>query len=106
MSAFSSPNPAPVEPPSKLTPQAVPPAPPAKTPGRAWMWLVGILVISGLGYWALKTNQAKPATQETVRTTRVTRGPLTKVLRVAGVTGAHNFNQVVAPVMRGGNEGR
>jgi len=106
MSAFSSPNPAPLETPQKLAPQAVPPAPPARTPGKAWIWLVGIVVISGLAYWAMKSNRAKPATQETIRTTRVTRGPLTKILRVAGVTGAHNFNQVVAPVMRGGNEGR
>ncbi len=106
MSAFSNPNPAPLETPQKLAPQAVPPAPPARTPGKAWIWLAGIAVISGLGYWALKSNRTQPAAQETVRTARVTRGPLTKILRIAGVTGAHTFNQVVAPVMRGGNEGR
>ena len=106
MSAIPNPSLAPLEAPQKLTPKAVPPAPPARTPGKAWIWLIGIVLIGGLAYWELKSNRNQPATQETVRTTRVTRGPLTKILRVAGVTGAHNFTQVVAPIMRGGNEGR
>ncbi|MBI2679732.1 MAG: hypothetical protein HYX25_01845 [Candidatus Solibacter usitatus] len=106
MSAFTHPHPEAPEPQQKLAPQAVPPAPPARSTGKAWIWLLGIVLISGLAYWALKTNRAQPVSRATTRTAVVTRGPFTKILRIAGVTGAHNFNQVVAPIMRGGNEGR
>ncbi len=67
--------------------------------------MIGIVVVGGLTYRVLRTNQSQPTTQVSVRTTRVARGPLSIVLRVAGATGARNFVQIVAPVMRGG-EGR
>jgi peroxiredoxin len=55
MSDFSNPDPSHPE-----TPQPSGP-PSARTPSKAWVWLAGIVLVGGVGYQTLKSNQAQSA---------------------------------------------
>jgi peroxiredoxin len=61
MSDISNPDPSSFGTPQEGGPQADPPAPSARPPARAWIWLAGIVLVGGVGYQALKPYGPRPA---------------------------------------------
>ena len=105
MSAILNPNPAPVQAPPHIAAQPEPrPARPSHW--RWWTALLAILVVMALAYLAFRGKAEQPATQASVRTTKVFMGSLDRVLRVTGTTQARNFASITVPMMRGPDSGR
>lgn len=103
MSAILNPSPQPT-----VVPDLVPVAP-APKPGARWKWLAAIgatLLIASLAYVVMRAKEQRPVAPVTVRTAKVTAGPLERVLRVSGTTSARNFLSLTAPEMRGPDSGR
>lgn len=95
------PTPAPAAAPPKPGPVSVPPRP---RRSRVWIGLLAaLIVVAGSVYaWRVLTKTAQPATPAAaIRTAKATVGPLEITLRVSGQTGARNFSNVTAPLLRG-----
>src|SRR5579862_4326752 len=104
MSAILNPSPQPSARPDLV---GLPPAPGPERGG--WKWLVVPVTLLLLGIWAylaLRGTEQQPAATPTVRTAKVSVGPLARVLRVSGTTSARNFHTITAPEMRGPDSGR
>lgn len=101
MSAMSSPSP--VQSPQKPAPVAVPhrPKPPRRWPGL----LIAAVVVAGIAALAyqLLWKPAQPAATPvaSVKTAKAFVGPLDVTLRIAGSTGARNYANIKAPILRG-----
>jgi HlyD family secretion protein len=96
----AAPTTAPVE-----SPERPVPVPSGQKPSRIWLWLLlAALVLSG-GYAAYRAKAAKDAAGKaqavTVRTAKVVKGTLERTVRLAGQTSARNFQNIVAPQLRG-----
>src|ERR1700687_6020225 len=108
MSAIHGLSPAPPRTPEPLI-TAVPPSPPKK-PSSLRMWVLLALVVGGAGavyQFIAKPKAQRRAVQSTsIRTVRVTSGPIQRILRLTGTTSPKNFASVAAPVMRGPDSGR
>src|SRR5882724_4540111 len=108
MSAIPGLNPAPVLVPEPVAPAAPPPV--VKRPSSLRVWVLLALVAGGA--WAVYQFVAKPKAQNkgtqtaSLRTAKVTRGAIQRVLRLTGATSAKNFAMVAAPMMRGPEGGR
>src|SRR6202165_3544915 len=108
MSAIHGLSPAPPRTPEPLI-TAVPPSPPKKRSSLR-IWVLLALAIGGA--WAVYQFVAKPKAQSravqstTIRTAKVTSGPIQRILRLTGATSAKNFASVAAPMMRGPDSGR
>jgi HlyD family secretion protein len=103
MSAILNPSPRPSAPPDLAA------VPPASEPARArrWKWVWAVAVVVGISaYLVIRGSQQQPTAAVTVRTARVSVGPLERVLRVSGTTSARNFLSITAPEMRGPDSGR
>ncbi len=85
-------------------------ASPRRNPARIAVLLLALL--AG-GAWTAYLAIAKPkprsnagAEAVTIRTVKITRGSIERVLRLTGTTNAKNFSTVTAPMMRGPDSGR
>ena len=96
--------PAPVEAPRRRAPapQVVPFR--KKKPGRSsgWLWLLLIpIVLGGLWYRQAARTAPKATKAASLRTAKVRRGPLERMLRLAGVTVAQKAATMLVPQMLG-----
>ena len=91
-----------------MAPAAAPPA----SKKFAWIRLLVLLALAGGGAFAAYRLFVKPQPQAgapqaaVVRTVRVTKGPIQKVLRMTGSTSAKNYAAIAAPRMRAAEGGR
>jgi HlyD family secretion protein len=103
MSVVSTP--VPVKGPEPVAPRT---APPKSGGGKPWIWLI-LLVIAGGGAWYSLRPKGQPAVSQSTseapvvaaRTAKVFKGNLERTVRVTGQTGAINFSNVIAPILRG-----
>ncbi len=100
MSAISQP--VPVVKPEKLSPAPAPVAPRSRKPWKG----IFFLALLGIGGYAAYESFFKPQspaaeTAVVVRTAKVTSGNLQRTIRVGGQTSAREFQNVVAPLLRG-----
>ena len=108
MSATPSLKPAPLPPPRRDTPVALPAIPKKSNALRIWI----LLAVLGLGGWAayrfMTASEARNAAARSsgIRTAKVTSGSIQRVLRLTGSTNARNFRTVAAPMMAGPDAGR
>jgi multidrug efflux pump subunit AcrA (membrane-fusion protein) len=102
MSAFPSPVPQPESAPPQL------PAPsPSSAPGKAWLFVVFLLLCAVAAGWTWHTRQkAKSATVLTFRTVKAVRGTIDKTRRVAGSIVARNYSDIFAPILQAPDQGR
>jgi multidrug efflux pump subunit AcrA (membrane-fusion protein) len=102
MSAFANQSaaaPAPVAPQVKPAPPQVAPHPPGR---KKWLVLLLLIAVVAAGAYLLRPRaQQTTATQAVIKTFRVTAGPLSRTVRVAGTTSARNFANIAGPMMRG-----
>ncbi|MEO7652355.1 MAG: HlyD family efflux transporter periplasmic adaptor subunit, partial [Bryobacteraceae bacterium] len=108
MSAITNLTPAPVEQPKSPAPALHPPS--AKKP-FPWGVIIFLIVMAGGAWLAYKMffnpqAQSKSAMSASVRTAKITSGPLERVMRVTGNATARNFGNITAPMMRGPDSGR
>jgi multidrug efflux pump subunit AcrA (membrane-fusion protein) len=107
MSAIS--NPTPVE---ALRHPSTPVSPVEPPRSAAWKKVLAALLVAGAALlsWQtwLKPKAPDPAVAAlaSIRTTKVTVGPLVKTLRVSGQTTSMEYNNITAPIMRGPDSGR
>src|SRR3984893_16229124 len=108
MSAIHGLSPAPFRTPEPLI-TAVPPSPPKKRSSlRVW---VSLALLIGGGAAVVYQFIAKPKAQSravqtaAIRTTKVTSGPIQRIIRLTGSTSAKNFASIAAPMMRGPDSG-
>jgi HlyD family secretion protein len=108
MSAIQGLNPAPL-----LTPEpvitAVPPSPPKKHSSfRIWVLLALVVAGAAAVYQFVVKPKAQSRAVQTaaIRTAKVTRGPIQRILRLTGSTSAKTFASIAAPMMRGPDSGR
>ena len=64
------------------------------------------MLVGALGYGIARGRTQQTAPAVAVRTAKVFRGPLERVLRVTGTTAARSFASITAPMMRGPDSGR
>jgi multidrug efflux pump subunit AcrA (membrane-fusion protein) len=108
MSAIHGLSPAPPRAPEPLI-TAVPPSDPKK-PSSLRIWVLLALVVGGAA--AVYQFIAKPKAQNgavqtaSIRTAKVSSGPIQRIIRLTGTTSAKNFASVAAPMMRGPDSGR
>ena len=90
--------------PQPVAPQAEPPKP------RRWILVVGLVVLAGLiaavAYWRKPAEEVKQESRPEVRTAKVTRGLIQRVIRVTGQTAARDYASIVAPIQQGPESGR
>jgi multidrug efflux pump subunit AcrA (membrane-fusion protein) len=108
MSAIGNPRLTPIQAPPSPAPQTAPPA--VKPPSRGTQFaLIAIVLLGGFLAWQflLKPATITPAAPVAViRTAKVTTGPLTKTVRLAGQTSSREFVNITAPIARGVEAGR
>ncbi len=82
-------------------------------PNSSSIWrLLALVAILALGGWlglriASGTNRApQGASVASVRTAKVTIGPIERTLRISGQTSSSEFQNITAPIMRGPESGR
>src|SRR5262245_44808154 len=99
--------PAPERTPERPTslPEVVP-ARPKRPRSPIWWLLGGLCILAGLGAaWRLTSSSGKPKTETvSVRKVKVRRGTLVRELRLAGVTVAQRFSNLLTPQLWGGRE--
>lgn len=105
MSAISSSSP--VRTPPQPAPQIVPPKP---KPPRRWLGgliVTAIVIAAAVFAWQKLWKPATPAASQVsaAKTAKVFTGPLDVTLRVTGVTGASNYADIKAPILRGAGFG-
>ncbi len=108
MSAIHGLSPAPLRTPEPLI-TVVPPSPPQKRSSLR-IWVLLALVVGGAGavyqFIAKPKAQSRAVQNTSIRTAKVTSGPIQRILRLTGATSAKNFATVAAPMMRGPDAGR
>ncbi len=106
MSAISNPAPSAPQPNS---PVAAPQLPPVKKPGFPWQWVTLVALIVGAWFayefWYSPRKAQQNAVIAVAQTAPVTTGTLARTVRITGQTGAKNYANVIAPMLRG-PEGR
>lgn len=109
MSAIHGLNPAPLRTPEPPRPAVESPAPPARHSAWGAWALIAIVCVGAWGAYRFFTR-TKPQNENsqavTIRTAKVTNGPIERVLRLTGSTTAKQFATVAAPMMRGPDSGR
>ncbi len=89
----------------------VQPAAPPPAASKGWMWIAGLLVVSGVAGWLyFGRNKSDPAQQAAaaraaVKTILVSKGELLQTVRVTGLTASRSFVNVTAPIQRGPETG-
>ena len=108
MSAIHGLSPAPLRTPEPLI-TVVPPSPPQKRSSLR-IWVLLALVVGGAGavyqFIAKPKAQSRAVQNTSIRTAKVTSGPIQRILRLTGATSAKTFASVAAPMMRGPDAGR
>ena len=108
MSAIHGLSPAPLRTPEPLI-TVVPPSPPKKRSSLR-IWVLLALVVGGAGavyqFIAKPKAQSRAVQNTSIRTAKVTSGPIQRILRLTGATSAKTFASVAAPMMRGPDAGR
>lgn len=102
-------SPAPHPSPVVVAPSPAPvrtPAPPAEKKSRRWLWLLGLVLVAGVAAWIVYNNRAQSAAKQAPapvadRTVKAVTGRIDHVVRVSGQTGAIDFANVTAPMLRG-----
>jgi HlyD family secretion protein len=100
---------APVQKPEILTPPIRPAKPTSGRPLKKWLiLLLVVIIIGGALYWrkAAQQTAAQTAAFASIRTAKVTSGPLERWTRIGGQTAAIDFVNVTAPSLRGPESGR
>ena len=111
MSALGNPSFPPSPKPSSPVLAPVQPAAPPPAASKGWMWIAGLLVVSGVAGWLyFGRNNSDPqqqaaAAQAAVKTVLVTKGELLQTVRVTGLTASRSFVNVTAPIQRGPETG-
>jgi len=83
-----------------------------RTPKKSWLGVSILLPLVAAGVWAGYHFWSKPAAQESaaqaaaIRTARVTKGSIRRVLRLTGSTTAKNFRAISAPRVQAPDNGR
>jgi HlyD family secretion protein len=91
--------------PESVPPVAAAPEPPYRAHLKWGLPLAALAVFAGWTFWP--RQEVKNAVQAPVlRTVKVAPGVLRQTLRVSGSTSAHNFANIIAPMMRGPDAGR
>ncbi|MBI2688834.1 MAG: HlyD family efflux transporter periplasmic adaptor subunit [Acidobacteria bacterium] len=88
-------------------PQVVAPPEFPRRRSRAWVWFLLFAITAGAGYWAWqkRQDQAEKVNVVALRTAVAQTAPLTKSLRITGVTAAEKYVSLIAPSLRGGRGG-
>jgi HlyD family secretion protein len=105
----ASPIHAPVQRPEIVAPPQKPAKPSSGRPIRKWLLLVlVVIVVAGTMYWRKTAEQTATQTAAfaSIRTAKVTSGPLERWTRIGGQTAAIDFVNVTAPSLRGPEGGR
>jgi HlyD family secretion protein len=109
MSVASQPIHVPVQKPEVVAP---PPKPAKPSSGRPFKWLAlaVVLIVAGAAiYYARQASQEsanRAAAVASVRTAKITSGPLERWTRIGGQTAAIDFANITAPSLRGPEGGR
>ncbi len=76
---------------------------------KKWIAVAGLTVVAAfaiIGFSQTGDEQKKAESSPSVRTVKVSTGPVEKTIRVTGTTQARDFASVSAPMMRGPDSGR
>lgn len=88
------------------------PAPPPEKKSRRWLYVLLLLLIAGIVGWLVSSRRSQPvppqavAVSPTIRTATATTGNISHTVRVTGQTGAIDFANVTAPMLRGPDSNR
>ena len=107
MSAIINPSTATEQKPETTGPRPAP-RPPRESSRLKWLAaaVLGLVALGVAAYLSRPRPARKTSAALTVPTARVKKGPLAITLRVAGATAAHNYANIIAPMMRGPDSGR
>ena len=80
-----------------------------RKPSSPWKWIVLVVLLvgawAGYEFWYSPRQAAQKAVIAVAQTAKVTTGPLIRTVRLTGQTGAKNYANIIAPMLRG-PEGR